>query len=62
MFLDGTIMEGQFKNGNLNGFGRIMKTDSQSMIVGIFKDDLIMGFARKVVGGNVKEGLYEQLG
>ena len=65
MFLDGTIIEGQFKNDKLNGFGRIMKTVGsvpESMIIGNFKDDMIMGYARKDVRGNKKEGLFEQLG
>ena len=48
MFLDGTIVEGMFKNDKLNGFGRIMQTKDDVMIIGTFKDDRIMGYGRKV--------------
>lgn len=55
MILDngGTIIEGQFRNNQLHGFGRIMKTDGDVMIIGTFENDKIMGFAKKVTKGKV---------
>jgi hypothetical protein len=56
----GILQEGQFRNNELNGFGRCISSDS-TMAIGFFKNGLLHGFARRVdAEGNPTEKRFEE--
>ena len=53
------IREGSFLNGRLNQFGRSIRSDGKSYLIGFFNSDQLHGYGRVVDVKNALEGLFE---
>ena len=56
------VWEGQFKNDNLEGFGRYIKITLEGIkttIIGFFKDGMPHGYCKKQLELDAQEGLFE---
>ena len=59
--MNNQIKEGQYENGNMNGFGRVIESDG-SYYVGFYKDDMKHGKGKlyNSDGAFEKDGLWEK--
>ena len=60
-FIEARVVEGQFENDLLNGFGRIIRSDGYSA-AGWWRNGHLMGFAKQIwPDKSSREGLYENM-
>jgi hypothetical protein len=52
------VIEGQFEDDLLTGFGRMFSASAATHDIGFYNEDILHGYARLFVDGKYQEGLF----